>query len=378
MSEKLSRRVRPEAVHLSDIGDGVRKAASKNPATQRLVEAGQAYVSAKAGRMLGRLGGKVGETTKNLAGVASGEQGAGDMLGRTVKEALGGASPGKAVAKAGMKGITEKVKGVFKGGGGKGGGKKKSMNIVEDLDLPVPLRMAYNHWTQFERFPTWSKGAQSVDLDKEDPTKSTWKAKIVWSNRNWNATIIDQVPDDRISWRAEGQTEVNGVVSFHPLGDRLTKMLVVLEYVPHGFFEKTANLWRCQGRRARLDIKFFRRYVTMEADPEEEGWRGEIRDGELVRDHEEVVREEEEQERGRAGEEREPEEEREEEPEGEFEEEEEPEGEEEEAAEHEEEPDGEEVEEGEPRVEDRPPPRQRRPSEKGRPSDEREVARSRR
>ncbi|WP_345482926.1 SRPBCC family protein, partial [Actinopolymorpha pittospori] len=198
MSEKLSRRARPEAVNLSDIGDGVRKAASKNPATQRLVEAGQAYVSAKAGQMLGRLGGKVGETTKGLAGVASGEQGAGDMLGRTVKDVLGGASPGKAVAKA---------KGVFKGdggnggggnggggnggggkgGGGKGGGKKKSMNIVEDLDLPVPLRMAYNHWTQFERFPTWSKGAQSVDLDKEDPTKSNWKAKIVWSNRNWNA-----------------------------------------------------------------------------------------------------------------------------------------------------------------------------------------------
>ncbi|GAA5022764.1 SRPBCC family protein [Actinopolymorpha pittospori] len=363
MSQTSGRRARPEAVNLSDIGDGVRKAASKNPATQRLVEAGQAYVSAKAGQMLGRLGGKVGETTKGLAGVASGEQGAGDMLGRTVKDVLGGASPGKAVAKAGLQGITDKVKGVFKGGGGKGGGKKKSMNIVEDLDLPVPLRMAYNHWTQFERFPTWSKATQSVDLDKEDPTKSNWKAKIVWSNRNWNATVIDQIPDDRISWRTEGQTEVNGVVSFHPLGDELTKMLVVLEYVPHGFFEKTANLWRCQGRRARLDIKFFRRYVTMEADPEEEGWRGEIRDGELVRDHDEVVREEEEEERGRAAEEREPEEEREEEPEGEFEEEEKPEGEEEE------EPQAE-----EPRRRSRPP-RQRRPSEAGRTSERRRTAR---
>ncbi|MGW5366597.1 SRPBCC family protein, partial [Actinopolymorpha pittospori] len=234
MSQTPRRHGRPEAVNLSDIGDGVRKAASRNPATQRLVEAGQAYVSAKAGQMLGKLGGKVGETTRGLAGVASGEQGAGDLLGRTVKEALGGASPGKAVAKAGLQGITDKVKGVFKGGGGKGGGKKKSMNIIEDLDVPVPLRMAYNHWTQFERFPTWSKGAQSVDLDKEDPTKSNWKAKIVWSNRNWNATIIDQIPDDRISWRTEGQTEVNGVVSFHPLGDKLTKMLFVLEYVPHG------------------------------------------------------------------------------------------------------------------------------------------------
>jgi uncharacterized membrane protein len=363
MSQTSSRRVRPEAVNLSDIGDGVRKAASKNPATQRLVQAGQAYVSAKAGQVLGKLGGKVGGATKGLASVASGEQGAGDMLGRTVKEAVGGASPGKAVAKAGMKGITEKVKGIFKKGGGKVSG-GKSMNIVEDLDMPVPLRVAYNHWSQFERFPTWSKAAQSVDLDKEDRTKSNWKAKVAWSNRNWNATIIDQVPDDRISWRSEGQTVVNGVVSFHPLGDKLTKVLVVLDYTPHGFFEKTANLWRAQGRRARLDIKLFRRYVSIEADPEEEGWRGEIRDSELVRDHDEAVREEEEEKRGPR--EEEPEEEREEEPEGEYEEEE-PEG-----GEEEEEP------EEEPRAEERRPsrpPRQRRPAEAGRPSERRRAAR---
>jgi hypothetical protein len=138
-------------------------------------------------------------------------------------------------------------------------------------------------------------------VDQEDPTKYNWKAKIAWSNRSWTSTTMEQIPDERIVWRSEGQTEVNGVVSFHPLEDELTKVVMVLEYIPHGFFEKTANLWRAPGRRARLDLKLFRRYVMLHAEPDaaENGWRGEIRDGEVVREHDEVVKEE--KERGARG-----------------------------------------------------------------------------
>lgn len=245
--------------------------------------------------MLGNLGDKVGDATKNLTGIAGGDDDGGGMVGRVVKETLSGSSPGKAAAKAGAQGLKDKVKGIFGRGKGKSASGGKYMNIVEDLYVPVPARTAYNHWTQFQDFPKWSKGLQSVDFDKEDETKSSWKGKIAWSNRSWNATTSDQIPDDRIVWRSEGQTVVNGAVSFHQLEDNLTQVLLLLEYHPHGFFEKTANLWRAQGRRARLDFKKFRHYVTVEADPEEEGWRGEIRDGELVRDHDEVMREEEEE-----------------------------------------------------------------------------------
>jgi uncharacterized membrane protein len=278
--------------NLSDIGEGVRKAAAKNPATQRLLDEGQQYVSAKAKRMIQGLGSKVGGMTRGLTDVAEGKASPGGLVGGALKETLGGASPGKAMAKAGVKGVGEKVKSMFKGGGKGGGSGRKSMNIVEDLNVGVPLRVAYNHWTQFDQFPRWSKGAQSVDVDEEDRTQSNWKAKIAWSNRSWKATITEQIPDERIIWRSEGQTEVNGTVSFHPLEDELTKILVVLEYIPHGFFEKTANLWRAPGRRARLDLKLFRRYVMMQAEDEdaENGWRGEIRDGEIVRDHDEVVK----------------------------------------------------------------------------------------
>ncbi|REF37864.1 SRPBCC family protein [Thermasporomyces composti] len=288
MTETTSRGVGPETVHLSDIGEGVRSSLANNPATKRLMEEVEAYVGAKAKQALGKVSGKLGDTTRKLTEVATSGGGAPGMLGRTLKEVAGGASPVAAAGKAGIKGVAEKATSMFKPGGKTSGG--KSMNIVEDIDIGAPLRVVYNHWTKFEEFSKWSKGVQSVD--REDPVKSKWKAKIAFSNRSWEATTTQQIPDQRIAWTSEGQTVVNGVVSFHPLGDNLTRMLVVLEYIPHGFFEKTANLWRAQGRRARLDIKLFRRYVMMEADPEEEGWRGEIRDGEVVREHDEVVREE--------------------------------------------------------------------------------------
>ncbi|MGW0231280.1 SRPBCC family protein [Actinopolymorpha singaporensis] len=310
MSQAGFGRARPDKVSLSDIGGGIRKAAGRNPATQRLFEAAQGFAAAKAEKVLGKVGDKVSGATKNLTGIAEGDDDGGGMVGEMVKETLSGSSPGKAAAKAGVQGLKEKVKGIFGRGKGKSSG-GKYMNIVEDLYVPVPARMAYNHWTQYQDFPKWSKGVQSVDFDKEDETKSSWKAKIAWSNRNWKATTSDQIPDDRIVWRSEGQTVVNGAVSFHQLEDNLTQVLLLLEYHPHGFFEKTANLWRAQGRRARLDFKLFRHYVTVEADPEEEGWRGEIRDGELVRDHDEVMREEEEERERERGDEEEEERERE-------------------------------------------------------------------
>ncbi|MQA93058.1 MAG: cyclase, partial [Gemmatimonas sp.] len=90
-----------------------------------------------------------------------------------------------------------------------------------------------------------------------------------------------------IVWRSEGQKgHVDGAVTFHELGPNLTRILVVLEYHPQGFFERTGNIWRAQGRRARLELKHFRRYVMTETilHPDDvEGWRGEIRDKEVVR-----------------------------------------------------------------------------------------------
>jgi hypothetical protein len=135
-------------------------------------------------------------------------------------------------------------------------------------------------------------------VSQEDETHSDWKLKVGPSTRGWKATVQEQVPDERIIWTSEGaKGTTRGCVSFHELTPDLTRIVLVVEYYPSGFFEKTGNLWRAQGRRLRLDFKNFQRYVTF-ADEEVEGWRGEIRDGEVVRTHEEELEDEEAQEYG--------------------------------------------------------------------------------
>lgn len=309
---------------LHSLFDKVQETAAKNPAAERLLEELQSFLAAQAERAISSVGHRAGELTSKLTDVAEGNANPGSVLGKAAKELVSGASPGKAIAKGGLKSLGEKVKGLF-GGGGSGGG--KSTNIIEDIEVGVPVAVAYNQWTSLEEFPKWSKGAQSVSAD--DPVESKWKAKICWSNRNWNAKVTEQLPDRRIAWTADGpKGVVSGAVTFHPMGENLTKILVVLDYTPSGFFEKTANLWRAPGRRARLDLKLFRRYVMTNADAGEEGWRGEIRDSEVVREPDEVEADEKEAKRSgeeeRAEEEEEPEYDEDEEPDEEEEEDEEP------------------------------------------------------
>ncbi|GLW65523.1 hypothetical protein Arub01_37670 [Actinomadura rubrobrunea] len=178
------------------------------------------------------------------------------------------------------------------GRGGRGGGKKiKVTNIVEHIDIGAPRRMVYDQWTQFEDFPSFMKKVHSVNQESDE--KLTWTAQIFWSTRSWESTITQQIPDERIAWQSKGaKGHVDGSVTFHELAPDLTRVLVSLEYHPKGFFEKTANLWRAQGRRVRLELKHFRRHLINHvlSHPEElEGWRGEIRDSEVVKSHEDAL-----------------------------------------------------------------------------------------
>ena len=129
----------------------------------------------------------------------------------------------------------------FGGGkGGKGGGKKlKVTNIVETIEVGVPVRVAYNQWTQYGDFPSFMKKVEQADRDSDE--KMTWKAQVFWSHREWEATVVDQRPDERIVWKSKGQKgHVDGVVTFHELAPSLTKIVVVMEYHPQGMFERTA------------------------------------------------------------------------------------------------------------------------------------------
>jgi uncharacterized membrane protein len=198
-----------------------------------------------------------------------------------------GQSPVKAATKAGTSALKDKVKDAVGGGGG--GKKMKVVNILETIDVPVPRRVAYDKWTQFQDIPDFTRKVEKVD-QKEDE-KLEWKAQVFLSHRTWQATIKEQVPDERIVWESSGEKgHVDGAVTFHELAPDLTRVLMTLEYHPQGFFEKTANLWRAQGRRARADMRQFRREMTMHTmleQEEQDGWRGEIRDKEVVKSDEE-------------------------------------------------------------------------------------------
>ncbi|MFF5157634.1 SRPBCC family protein [Streptomyces sp. NPDC000348] len=306
--------------------DGV-SGAGKNPladvahseAADRLKAELQDYLAAQATRMLTGLGHKLGETTNKLNDIAEGKSPGFAKLalegGRKIAE---GKSPLRTAVELGASRAKDSVMGKLKGlGGGKGKRKRSSGNkptvIMEYIDVGVPLRTAYDQWTQYQDFSTFAKGVKSAS--KADDTTSDWQAKIWWSNRSWKAKTTEQVPDDRIAWSSEGaKGTTRGVVSFHRLADSLTRVLLVIEYYPSGFFEKTGNIWRAQGRRARLDLKNFARFITLKGEAED-SWRGEIRDGEVVRSHEDALAEEEQEGTSEEENEEEPEEGTEEEPE---------------------------------------------------------------
>lgn len=240
-----------------------------------------------AGARITDLSGKLTEAAQNGGVLSKAAQGG-------LKEVTEGGSPAKGAVKGGLTGLKDKVKEKLGGGGGKGSKGPKVTNIIEQIDVGVPVRVAYNQWTQFQDFSNFMKKVDGVE--QEDDNKVNFKAQVFWSHRRWEATIVEQVADEKIVWRSKGDKGyVDGAITFHEVAPNLTRILVVLEYHPQGFFERTGNLWRAQGRRARLELKHFRRHVMTQVllDPESvEGWRGEIHEGEVTRTHEEALDEE--------------------------------------------------------------------------------------
>ncbi|MHA6630352.1 SRPBCC family protein [Pseudonocardia sichuanensis] len=268
--------------------------------TDALRDAGQ--------RLLGLLVQRAAEAaTERVTSLSDRLTGVAENGGEGLREALnpdgnrrdgdddGDSSPG--LLSRGFGAVKDKVQEAF-GGGGRGsggGGKKLKVTVIsEDLDVGLPLRTTYDLWTQFADFPSFMKKVGSVEQASDE--KLNWKAQVVWSHRTWEATIVEQVPDSHIVWRSKGaKGHVDGAVTFTGLGPNLTRVLLVLEYHPQGLFERTGNIWRAQGRRARLEFQHFRRHamsnVLMHQD-EVEGWRGEIHDSEVVKTHEEALEEE--------------------------------------------------------------------------------------
>src|SRR3954462_4662842 len=255
----------------------------------KLKDSGQELFRNLGDKALDSVNDKLSGLTDKLTDI-----GDGGPIGKAAAKAGEATAKGDNPVMGGLKGAASGLKDKVTGGGGKGGGGSKatkSTNIVETIDVGVPLSVAYNQWTEFGAFPSFMKKVESVEAP--DDNKITFKAQIFLSHRSWEATILEQIPDERIVGRSKGQKgHVDGAVTFHEIGPNLTRILVVLEYYPQGLFEKTGNIWEAQGRRARAELRHFRRPVMTRTilNPEDVGgWRGTIEDGEVVESHEDAV-----------------------------------------------------------------------------------------
>lgn len=252
--------------------------------TERIRGAAQDLVGALKNRAFAEASSRATSLTERLGNIAEGSGTGGKVAGKAAEKVAHGDNPVKAAVTSGASGLKDAAKNTLSKATKSGGGGKKITSIIEEIDVPVPRSVAYAKWTQFEDFPSFMKKVE--DTSQQEETKLRWRAQVLWSHRSWESTILEQEPDDHIVWESSGDKGyVDGVVTFHELAPNLTRILLVLEYHPKGLFEHVGNIWRAQGRRARLELKHFRRELSRQAfvQPDEiQGWRGTIHDKEVT------------------------------------------------------------------------------------------------
>ncbi len=145
--------------------------------------------------------------------------------------------------------------------------------IERSVEVNVPVRVAYNQWTQFEDFPHFMEGVERVEQLTDE--RLHWKAEIGGSEREWEARITEQTPDQRVAWTSEGGSHTAGVVTFHKLDDTTTKVMLQMEFEPKDLPEKVGDALGIVERRIQGDLDRFKEFIESRGS-ETGAWRGEI------------------------------------------------------------------------------------------------------
>ena len=132
-------------------------------------------------------------------------------------------------------------------------------DVIETVDVFVPLRTAYNQWTQFEQFPRFMEGVEEIRQLSDRMTH--WKIKIGGVEREFDAEITEQHPDDRIAWHSVGGADHSGVVSFERLDDETTRVTLRLGTAPEGLVETLGDKLGLVKHRAKTDMQRFKEYI---------------------------------------------------------------------------------------------------------------------
>jgi uncharacterized membrane protein len=151
--------------------------------------------------------------------------------------------------------------------------------IIEAIDVDVPVRVAYDQWTQFEEFPKFMEAVESVE--QLDDTTLRWTAEIAGVKKTWTAKITEQTPDQRIAWTSVEGAQNAGVVTFHRLDDRRTRVTLQLDVEPEGPVESVGDALGIVARQAKGDLERFKEFVESRGVATG-AWRGEVRQDDVT------------------------------------------------------------------------------------------------
>ena len=146
--------------------------------------------------------------------------------------------------------------------------------VIESVDVNVPVRTAYNQWTQFEEFPRFMGGVS--EIRQLDDTTTHWKTEIDGVKREFDAKITEQLPDERVAWTSTEGSKQAGVVTFHRLDKNHTRVTVQMEFAPDGFVESAGDKLGFLGRQVKSDMQRFKEYIEGRGGVETGAWRGQV------------------------------------------------------------------------------------------------------
>ena len=145
--------------------------------------------------------------------------------------------------------------------------------ITESIDVDVDVSTAYNQWTQFESFPEFMDGVDEVR--QLDDTHLHWVTSVGPVTREFDATVTEQHPDERVAWKSDDGPEHAGVVTFHRLDDQKTKVTVQMSIDPDGFVENVADKANFLDHRVKGDLERFKSFIESRGN-ETGAWRGDV------------------------------------------------------------------------------------------------------
>lgn len=146
--------------------------------------------------------------------------------------------------------------------------------VTKSVDVAVPVRTAYNQWTQFEEFPRFMEGVSEVRQLSD--TMTHWKTEIAGVKREFDAKITEQLPDERVAWTSTEGSRQSGVVTFHRLDADHTRVTAQMDFEPDGVVEKAGDLLGVIDRRVKGDLDRFKEFIEGRGGAETGAWRGSV------------------------------------------------------------------------------------------------------